>query len=544
MASTYQNRSRTIGYPTTKKSRAKKPISQQYHSTIKNNPNSIKIRFGNNSSQNSMYKPTSILKKKTFQQQQRRLPYNNRINENVLNWQQPTDLDLFQSRPFYSPIVTPPRLRQLVTPPGSGPYQNYYNLRRFNSPLPPLDDLYSPPIGLDSWGLNSTDYRSTLNANLIRRYPSPLSRYGLGSELQRQKKPYIVVPHLSNLLSPPVSGSDGGNFILPSRRIAPVYDPVLHYAYPERMLYFPSQLFHRELSDYASSPQNEAFTNHYINDFIDRSIENEFIPDMLLEVFSELDQEKKQNDRSYRSDIERYYTELNRRMNQDQTNNYLMSDDLIRELDYQRPHISTSNFDSNLSLLRSSDFQEDRSLQTINRLRYHDLPSDVQGRLLTNINQELVDFEIENMLRELSSETLADQPRKIPMMYNTTYNIYNTSRPQVDQIQYNTIEDHAQNKLLDTICLDELIQKYLKQNGSIVDIDDLSRLLDVTMLHNLVDQYQQIDENRSRTLDNYASNKFHINSYMNVTMDLLLNELSSSLIEDMKDLDEQKRRTF
>jgi hypothetical protein len=45
-------------------------------------------------------------------------------------------------------------------------------------------------------------------------------------------------------------------------------------------------------------------------------------------------------------------------------------------------------------------------------------------------------------------------------------------------MQYNAIEQYAQNKLLDTICLDELILRYIKQNGSVVDIDELSRLLD------------------------------------------------------------------
>ncbi|CAF3336938.1 unnamed protein product [Rotaria sp. Silwood1] len=460
-----------------------------------------------------MYKPTSILKKKTLQQQP---SYINRFNENTLNWHQPTDLELFQSRPFYSPILTPPRLRTLITPPGIEPYRNNYNLRRLNSPLPALDDLYVPPVGLDSWGLNPTDYRLTSNPNLIRRYPSPLSHYGLGSGLQRQKKSYIVVPHLSNLLSPPVSSIRGGNSTLPLRRIAPVYDPISHYVYPERLHYFPSQLYHSEMSDYASLPRNEALANHYIDEFIGRCIEDEFIPDILLEVFSELDQEKKQDDISYRSQIEQYYLDLNRRMNQEQTYDHLLSDDWIRDLDYQRSHIPTSNIDSNSSLLRPLHLQEVPSLQITNQVRYHDLPPDVQGRLLATVSQELVDFEIESMLRELSSQTLNDRPRRVPIMDDTTYNIYNTSRQQVDPVQYNAIENHVQNKLLDTICLNQLIIKYLKQNGSIADVDDLSRLLDATILHNLINQYQEIDENRSRTLDNYASRKFHINSFMNV----------------------------
>jgi hypothetical protein len=60
-------------------------------------------------------------------------------------------------------------------------------------------------------------------------------------------------------------------------------------------------------------------------------------------------------------------------------------------------------------------------------------------------------------------------------MYDTTDDTNNMQR---HQIEYKTIEKYAQNKVLDTICLDELIIKYIKQNGSVVDVDDLSRLLD------------------------------------------------------------------
>jgi hypothetical protein len=60
-------------------------------------------------------------------------------------------------------------------------------------------------------------------------------------------------------------------------------------------------------------------------------------------------------------------------------------------------------------------------------------------------------------------------------MTNTPRNIHHN---QVDQVQHNAIEKYAKDKLLDTTCLDQLIVKYLKQHGSIVDVDDLSRLLD------------------------------------------------------------------
>ena len=51
-------------------------------------------------------------------------------------------------------------------------------------------------------------------------------------------------------------------------------------------------------------------------------------------------------------------------------------------------------------------------------------------------------------------------------------------KQRINQNQYNLVEQYAQNKLLDSICLDQLIRRYVRQTGSVVDTDDLSRLLD------------------------------------------------------------------
>jgi len=49
----------------------------------------------------------------------------------------------------------------------------------------------SAPVHLDTWGLDPLDHHLSTNLNLIRRYPSPLSQYGLGSALERQKKVFL-----------------------------------------------------------------------------------------------------------------------------------------------------------------------------------------------------------------------------------------------------------------------------------------------------------------------------------------------------------------
>ncbi|CAF2071110.1 unnamed protein product [Rotaria magnacalcarata] len=541
MAATYQNLPRSLGRPPVQKSRTKKTTTHQLNSKTTNNSNAIKIRFGNNSLRNSIYKPASILKKAPHLRQPL---YSESFNENMFNWHQPTDLEPMRARRLYSPIRTPPRLRTLITPPGIEPYRNRYNLRRFTSPLPTVDNLYSPSTGLGTWGLNSADYNLTSNANLIRRYPSPLSQYGLGSGLTKQKKSYIVVPHLNKLLSPPVSNSIGGSYLIPPRRIAPFYYPNSHYAYRDGVNTLSSQRFHREPYDYLFVRHNEAFANRYIDDFIGRNIEDKLIPDILLEAITELDAEQKQHDKFYRSDIHRYNAELTSRMNREELDENLLSDQWVREFDYQRGFVPRSNFDSNISSLRPLNAKQDTYVRTTNQLRYHDLPTNLQGDLFANMNQELIDYDNKDMFRELDNQEYSHQSHQVFTVTDNYDDMYDTSQRPIDDVQYHAIENHAQSKLLDPILLDQLIKKCIKQKGSSVDMDDASRLLDGTILHNLIDQYQDIDESRSRTLDNYSSTKFHLNSFMNVTMDSLLLELSNSLIEDMKDLDEQEQRTL
>ncbi|CAF4151175.1 unnamed protein product [Rotaria magnacalcarata] len=166
--------------------------------------------------------------------------------------------------------------------------------------------------------------------------------------------------------------------------------------------------------------------------------------------------------------------------------------------------------------------------------------TEITGQTVTNKlhNVPAMNDATNDIYRDIESEVVRE------IMRDAAYDIHNSQRGQVSQVQFNAIEKQAQNKLLDTIFLDQLIGKYIKQNGSVVDVDDLSRFLDATILDNLIYQYEDIQDNRSRTLDNYALRKFHLNSFMNMTMDLLLTELSASLIEDMKDLDEQERRIF
>ena len=77
-----------------------------------------------------------------------------------------------------------------------------------------------------------------------------------------------------------------------------------------------------------------------------------------------------------------------------------------------------------------------------------------------------------DLYRDIEGEVINELVR------DAAYDVHHSRRTEVNQVQFHQIEKHAQNKLLDTVFMDQLIGGYIKQNGSNVDVDDLSRLID------------------------------------------------------------------
>ncbi len=98
-------------------------------------------------------------------------------------------------------------------------------------------------------------------------------------------------------------------------------------------------MYIQEPTDYVYFRRHEAFANRYIDAFIGKCIEDQFIPDLLLEIIGELDREvkifdlqkenisfffsknKKQGERSIKPEVDRYVTELNNLISQKEINN-------------------------------------------------------------------------------------------------------------------------------------------------------------------------------------------------------------------------------
>jgi len=490
-------------FEATRPTQIKKPVSRAASQAASTRPTNksrdIKIRFGNHPSHMSLYYPHSILKRRNYEDF-----YAEPFTDPLYDWHQPSNLDPYPYRSVYSPVRTPPRLRSILTSPGVKTYRNPYNLRHVSSPLPSLD-WQSPLSGLDTWGIHPLSYGSNPDLSLPRRNPSPLATYAMGRRLTRQKKPYIVVPHLGNLISPPLQTDTTSPFIYPNRPPMPSISNIPR-TYLHRIHSFTGEDDVLRPAQYDNLPRNDGFANQFVEDLIGRSIQDQLIPDILTEVINEIDQENKYvNSRPNR---DRQFADLRKRLEPaGPGETHLFSDDWIRELDSQH-HLAPA------------------SHRSIHGMRYRDLPAETQGRLLAEINQELIDYEIGNMARELSYQALKEGIVPVPNTYRRGYQPMNYAplpmaesrhgNYQMDDNQSNAIDQQLKSKLVDNLILNQLLTKYIGHNGSPVDVDHLSRLLDATMLDNLVNQYQSIDENRSRTSDNYGAKKLHLNSFMNV----------------------------
>lgn len=90
----------------------------------------------------------------------------------------------------------------------------------------------------------------------------------------------------------------------------------------------------------------------------------------------------------------------------------LYSDDWVRELGLQsRPRLPTpaSNYESHAPSGRRIEFKEAPPIRTHTPLRFHEMMPDAQNHLITTLNQELIDYELDDLLRDLSRNVIADR---------------------------------------------------------------------------------------------------------------------------------------
>ena len=110
-------------------------------------------------------------------------------------------------------------------------------------------------------------------------------------------------------------------------------------------------------------------------------------------------------------------------------------------------------------------------------------------------------------------------------------------RKQIEKQQTNEIKKVAKEKLVNNLMLDHMLTKVAQHGRVMAENEDINQLMDGMILDVLLQTNNDVRKVRDKTLKNYPIKKFHLNSFMNVALDILVAELSSNLEEDMKELE-------
>jgi hypothetical protein len=108
---------------------------------------------------------------------------------------------------------------------------------------------------------------------------------------------------------------------------------------------------------------------------------------------------------------------------------------------------------------------------------------------------------------------------------------------QIEKQQTNEIKKVAKEKLVNNLMLDHMLTKVAQHGRVLAENEDINQLMDGMILDVLLHTHSDVRKVKEKTLNNYPIKKFHLNSFMNVALDILVAELSSNLEEDMKELE-------
>ena len=181
--------------------------------------------------------------------------------------------------------------------------------------------------------------------------------------------------------------------------------------------------------------------------------------------------------------------------------------------------------------------------------------------MAVDFTEEMLDDEIENMTRDVVLGLVREQKemhrkRQIfiledifettmkEMMREIAQEEITYHKKLVNKIQNIEIKKVAIERIMNDMMLDMMLNVVAGKNGE--NGDDVDKILDGMALDVLLNVHSDVRKTKSKTLNNYPLKKFHMNTFMNVALDMLISELSSSLEDDMKELDlfEKKKINF
>lgn len=160
---------------------------------------------------------------------------------------------------------------------------------------------------------------------------------------------------------------------------------------------------------------------------------------------------------------------------------------------------------------------------------------------LQDIEGEMVDDVILEVILEEFIDTYVIEPEMEEEISEIAKEVLERYDTKIEKKELREISKKAGDRLMESICLEYLLSLISRQGKVWNESDHANKFLDDVILNILVGQYTNVIINREKTFSNQSLKKLHEKVVSDVALDLLLQQLSSSLDEDLADVDEYER---
>lgn len=158
---------------------------------------------------------------------------------------------------------------------------------------------------------------------------------------------------------------------------------------------------------------------------------------------------------------------------------------------------------------------------------------DIQGEIVDDVILEVILEEFINVyvIEHELEEEMSEIAKDVLEHYDT----------KIEKKELREISNKAGDRLMESICLEYLLSLISRQGKVWNESDLANKFLDDVILNILLGQYTDVIFNMEKTISNKTLKKLHEKVVSDVALDLLLQQLSSSLDEDLADVDEYER---
>jgi len=292
---------------------------------------------------------------------------------------------------------------------------------------------------------------------------------------------------------------------------------------------------------------NEKYSRRFIEGLIDSFLTEEIIPDILIDVFSGEkflsveDPRYKVSERVCREvvlqEVTAFIHETAIGVFYSHAGSSLcrgdpllkVCDNIINEVVKESTaQLVRSSVDelvvSHMAVIKSGDWLEDFILETIQPMLPRVASEAMHGFQYDVVIDDVIDEVIEPQLRSVIIEAWRD--------------VVDVDRKK----QVTKVSSYAQDHMLDAFCLQHLLSQLAGDNLSLYFRDHTDQTLDGMMCGLLTQQYSVVNDDQKATQSNSVVREFHQGVFSDVALDIVLEELTGHLDEDIQELLEREKQ--